>query len=197
MDNEPLDPRLIITEAKALLNAAWNTPSGSRYQQLISWARESLQPLIDVKHPEALWLSCSMPKEGTEHLSGEEFDRQHMKEVRAAAEAGSASAKFFLACELDAEPTIQESAELFKAAAEQGHCYSKWCHGLNLLAGRGIEKDEAQGLRFIEEAANEKFEGAIQFLCNAYTNGTYGYPKDEGVAASWWAKLKDKDVIRY
>ena len=197
MDNEPLDPKLIINEAKALLNAAWNTPSQSRYHQLVSWAQESLQPLIDVNHPEALWLLCSIPKEGTEHLSADEFDRQYMNEVRAAAEAGSSSAKFFLACELDAEPTIQESAELFKEAADQGHSYSKWCHGLNLLSGRGSEKDEALGLRYIEEAANEKFEGAIQFLYNAYTNGTYGYPKDESVAASWWIKLKDKDVIRY
>ena len=108
MDNEPLDPKLIINEAKALLNAAWNTPSQSRYHQLVSWTQESLQPLIDAKHPEALWLLCSIPKEGSERLSDEEFDRQHVKEVRAAAEAGSASAKFCLACELDTEPTIQE-----------------------------------------------------------------------------------------
>lgn len=197
MDNEPIDPKLIITEAKALLNAAWHTPSEPRYNQLLNWARESLQPLVDTNHPEALWLFCSIPKEGMGHLSGEEFDRLHWKEVRAAAEAGSASARFSLACELDAEPTIRESAELFKAAAEQGHSYSKWCHGLNLLGGRGIDKNEALGLRYIEEAANEKFEGAIQFMCNAYSNGTYGYPKDEGVAASWWTRLKDKDVIRY
>jgi TPR repeat protein len=162
---------------------------------LVSWARESLKPLVDAKYPEALWLFCSIPS--GEHRSEEEFDRQHMIQVRAAAEAGSASARFHLACELDAEPTIQESAELFKAAAEQGHSYSKWCHGLNLLSGRGIEKNEALGLRYIEDAANSKFEGAIQFLCNAYTNGTYGYPKDAEVAASWWAKLKDKDVIPF
>ena len=130
-------------------------------------------------------------------MSDEEFDRRHMFEVRAAAKAGSASAKFFLACQLDEEPTIRESTELFKQAAEQGHTYSKWCYGLNLLSGRGAAKNETLGLRYIEEAGNEKFEGAIQFISSAYANGTYGYSKDEGVAASWWAKLKDKDVIHY
>ena len=197
MHEEPIDPQLIIKEAKALLNAAWNTPSPERYAQLLGWVRESLQPLAEEKYPDALWLLCSMPKENSENLDWKEFERRHLLEVRAAAEAGSASAQFHLACELDSEPTVRESSLLFKAAAEQGHTYSKWCYGLNLLSGRGIDKDEALGLRYIEAAGNEKFEGAIQFLSKAYAEGTYGYPKDEGVAAAWWAKLKDKDVIRY
>ena len=68
---------------------------------------------------------------------------------------------------------------------------------MNLLSGRGIKKNESLGLQYIEEAANEKFEGAIQFLSHANASGTYGYPKNEGLAADWWAKLKDKDVIHY
>jgi TPR repeat protein len=197
MDNSPLDPRIDITEAKALLNAAWNTTSDERYNQLIEWARDLLKPHVEANIPEALWLSCSMPQENTEQISDEEFHRKHMIEVRAAAEAGSASAKFFLACQLDHEPTFEESTTLFREAAEQGHTYSKWCYGLNLLSGRGTEKNEELGLRFIQEAGQEKFEGAIQFLSNAYANGTYGFTKDEGVAATWWAKFKDEGVIRY
>lgn len=145
---------------------------------------------------EALWLLCTLPQPG-EEITGDEFDRRHTAQVRAAVDAGSASAKFYLACQLDAAPTIEESTSLFRQAAEQGHTYAKWCHGLNLLSGRGTPKDAALGLRFIEEAGNEKFEGAIQFLSRAHAEGTYGYPKDEGVAASWWAKLKDKDLVRY
>jgi TPR repeat protein len=138
-----------------------------------------------------------MPKDNSEDLDWDEFEKRHLFEVSAAAEAGSASAQFQLACTLDNEPTIRESSLLFKAAAEQGHTYSKWCYGLNLLSGRGIEKNEALGLLYIEAAGKEKFEGAIQFLPRAYAEGTYGYPKDEGVAAAWWAKLKDNDVVRY
>ena len=195
MDDD--DAKLAIAEAKALLDAAFTTPSEDRYEQLVRWARQTLQPHVDAGVPEALWLACSMPKVNAGRISDEEFHERHMTEARSAAQAGSASAQFFLACELDVEPTIEESTALFKSAAEQGHTYSKWCYGLNLLSGRGTPKNEPLGLKYIQEAGNEKFEGAIQFLSRAYGEGTYGFPKDESKAASWWAKLKDKDVIRY
>ncbi len=175
---DAIEPHIIISEAKALLNAAWHTSSEERHAQLILWARETLQPLAIANEPEALWLLCSMPQ-NTEQIDEDEFERRHMLEIRAAAEAGSTSAMFFLACELYQEPTYEESSKLFKTAAEQGHTYSKWCHGLNLLSGCGIEKDVTLGLKFIEAAGNEKFEGAIQFLAHAYAEGTHGYPKDE------------------
>jgi hypothetical protein len=65
------------------------------------------------------------------------------------------------------------------------------------LSGRGISKDEELGLTFIKEAGDEKFEGAIKFIVDAYANGTYGYPKDEEKSAIWWKKLTSKDVIHY
>lgn len=52
---------------------------------------------------------------------------------------------------------------------------------------------EAKAL--IEDAAAQKFEGAITFLSNAYALGLHGYPKDEKLAAHWHRKLGDKDVI--
>ncbi len=104
---------------------------------------------------------------------------------------------FFLGCELDDTTTAEESASFFRKAAELGHSYSKWCHGLNLLSGRGTPRNEELGLQYIREAAEEKFEGAIQFMSQAYASGTYGYPKNEALAASWWSRLKDRAVIRY
>ena len=104
---------------------------------------------------------------------------------------------FFLGCELDHEPTLKESSRYFEQASVLGHTYSKWCYGLNLISGRGTEKDEARGLSLIRQAAEEKFEGAIQFVSHAYAQGTYGFPKNHELAAEWWSKLKDKDVIRY
>lgn len=198
MTETPINPKLIIAEVKALLNAAWNTTSKRRHNQLIKWARTSLESLGDTKEPEALWLLCSIPGgKATEHLSHEEFHQRLMAEAQAAATAGSASAQFFLAGEIYSESTMQESTALYKSAAEQGHAYAKWCYGLNLLSGQGTEKNEALGLKYIEEAAEQKFEGAINFLSQAYASGTYGYTKDEAIAASWWAKRKDKDLIHY
>ena len=192
------EQRIIIDEAKALLNAALLSPSRRRHNLLLRWAKESLQPLAEEGVAEALWLICTMPDQSSEQISHEEFDRRRLEQARVYANAGSASAQFFLACELDhAADTIKESSELFKQAAQQGHTYAKWCYGLNLLSGRGVEKNQSLGLRYIEEAANEKFEGAIQFLSHAYASGTYGYPTNEEIAATWWAKLRDGDVIHY
>jgi hypothetical protein len=197
MEEEPLKAEHAIEEARALLNAAWHTVNEERHYLLIAWARQVLQPFVDAKHPEAIWVWSSFPEDMTERLTEEEFDRRHRLQVETAAAAGHAGAKFWLACELDEEPTRKESAALFQEAAELGYSYAKWCHGLNLLSGSGIDKDKELGIRFIFEAAHEKFEGAIQFLAQAYANGSHGLPKDEQESATWWAKLKDDDLIHY
>ncbi|MGL4667385.1 MAG: tetratricopeptide repeat protein [Saezia sp.] len=189
----------IISEAKALINAAYHTPATNmrRFHLLFRWAKELLQPLADEGVAEAQWLLFSMPTKADKRISDEEFDRRRIEKARVLAQAGSIDAKFFLAVELDHGNTVAEASELFKEAAQQGHTYAKWCYGLNLLCGRGVEKNQALGLQYIEEAAHEKFEGAIQFLSHAYASGTYGYPKDEALAASWWAKLMDENIISY
>ncbi len=122
---------------------------------------------------------------------------RHWGAVRKAAEAGCVSAKFALACEIDEPATREESARLFAEAAVAGHAYAKWCHGLNLLSGTGIEKNEELGLAYIRESAEQKFEGAISFIVDAYAAGTHGYPKDVETSARWRKKLMDKKLIRY
>lgn len=192
---EKIEPDILVTEAKALLNAAWNTTDEARYDQLISWVREIIEPLAATDYPPALWLKCSLPY-GAE-LSGEKVDQLHREELEKAAASGNVDAQFSLACDLDDMPTRERSADLFKKAAEAGHAYAMWCHGLNLLSGRGIKKDEKIGLSFIQHSADLKFEGAVKFIADAYANGTYGYQKDEGKSALWWKKLSDPNLIHY
>ena len=193
----PNEVRRVVEEAQALIAAAWHTANRRRFNRLLDWARQLLQPLADEGVGEAMWVVASLPQRAGEGITNEEFDRRHELNARAAASAGSAAAMFFLGCQLDTEPTITESTNFFRTAAEKGHTYSKWCYGLNLLSGRGIPRNEELGLRFIREAGEEHFEGAIQFMSHAYSSGTYGLPKDEKVAASWLLKLKDKSLIRY
>lgn len=145
----------------------------------------------------AAWCLASLPQDRMAHASEAEFEHSHRKNAKAAAEAGSAEAMFFLGCELDEEPSLAESTAYFRAAAAQGHPYSMWCYGLNLISGRGTQRDQKLGLQFIERAAEAKFEGAIQFVSHAYAQGTYGYEKNEALAAKWWSSLKGPDVIRY
>jgi len=136
---------------------------------------------------------------GDPATTDEEFHKRHLAMVRKAAEAGNISAIFALACELDhdEEATKEEPARLFAQAAEAGHVYAQWCHGLNLLSGCGIEQDAARGLAFIRAAAERHFEGAITFVAEAYATGTHGYPLDLEAAARWRKELMRKDLITY
>lgn len=186
-----------LAEAQALLQAAWRTADRRRHNKLLEWAKKALTPLAEQGNGPAMWMLASIPVVRDRALSDQNFDRLHRQHAEAAARQGSAEAMFFLGCELDQEPTVAESSRFFQEAAASGHTYAKWCHGLNLLSGRGVEKNDTQGLILIRQAAEEKFEGAIQFLSHAYAQGSYGFPKSTELAAGWWAKLKDKDVIPY
>jgi TPR repeat protein len=192
---EEIEPDILVKEAHALLQAAWNTIDDERFEQLVTWAREIIEPLAESGYPSALWLKCSLPYDA--ELSGELVDELHRKQLEMAAEAGNANAQFSLACELDEEPTIERSAALFEKAAESGHAYAMWCHGLNLLGGRGIEKNKEEGLSFINRSAELKFEGAIKFMAEACASGTYGQEKSEEASALWWKKLSDPGLVHY
>lgn len=186
-----------IEEARALLQAAWHTADRRRFNKLLEWARKILAPLAEQNVGPAMWMLLSMPHPKNKDISHEEFERQYRCRAEEAARCGSTSAMYFLGCELDSEPTLKESSLYFEQAAALGHTCSKWCYGLNLLSGRGAEKDESRGIALIRQAAEEKFEGAIQFVSHAYAQGAYGFPKSQELAAEWWSKLKDKDVIHY
>lgn len=58
---ENIEPDILVKEAHALLNAAWNTTDEKSYEQLVSWAREIIEPLAESGYPQALWLKCSLP----------------------------------------------------------------------------------------------------------------------------------------
>jgi hypothetical protein len=192
---EETEPESQMREAEALLEAAWNTPNEKRYDQLISWVREIIEPLAESNYPPAIWLQTCLPYD-TE-LSEEEVDRLHREQLKKAASLGNIEAKFRLAVDLDEEPTIETSAILFKEAAEAGHAYAMWCHGLNLLSGRGVKKNESNGYKFIHQSAELKFEGAIQFVAEAYANGSHGYNKDLEASALWRKKLSSPDLTTY
>lgn len=185
----------LLSEAKAFLSAAYRTSDDKRYEQLVSWARDIIEPLADSNYPPAVWLKASLPYDA--ELSEEVVEKLHRQQLEKASSLGNIEAKFNLAVELDEDPTVETSATLFKEAAEAGHAYSMWCHGLNLISGRGVPKDEALGYEFINKSGELKFEGAIIFLSNAYANGSHGYKKDDAVSAQWHKKLSDPEMISY
>lgn len=185
----------IIDEAKALLKAAYYSSDFDLHEKLRARAFMLLAPLVERKQPEALYLSIRGPC-NPEH-DREKGNDLFLSLLREAAEAGSIEAKFRLACELDEDKTREEASKLFQEAAESGHAYAMWVHGLNLYGGSGLAQNKEMGLKFIQKAAELKFEGAIQFISDAYASGLHGFPKDEVESAKWLKKLNDKDLIKY
>ncbi len=68
---------------------------------------------------------------------------------------------------------------------------------MNLLSGNGLDKDFVLGLQFIRLAAEGKFEGAIDFLADAYAEGSHGFPQDISLANQWRSRLSDPDIIGF
>jgi TPR repeat protein len=186
--------------AEALIDEAFQTEDEQRYDSLMSQAHRLLLPLVATGVPEAMYLHacCTLYLEG---LSEEEQDRRHIALIRQAAHGGDARAQFRMGQmhepEAELEADAAESARWFELSAMQGYPYAQWVHGLNLLTGHGRPCDEALGLEFIRKAAEERFEGAIQFVADAYAAGTHGYPKDEAQAEIWRRRLDEPDVMSY
>ena len=186
-----------IKEARSLVEAALHASDRRRYSKLLEWAKRVLAPLAEENVPEAVWMLASLPAKPDSSVSLDEFDRRYFQQAEEAARLGSAEAMFYLGCELDCEPTVARSSRYFEAASGLGHTYSTWCFGLNLLSGHGTARNVSRGMALVRQAAEERFEGAIQFISRAYEQGSYGLPRDEAAAAAWLSKLKDKDVIHY
>lgn len=192
------DAQHLIAEAHALVDAAGHASDDERYDQLMAWARENTAWLVAAEIPEGFWLECVLAEHKRTCFTDDAFNRRFVAILRKAVETGSIPAKFRLACELDENGTREEAGCLFAEAAEAGHAHAMWCHGLDLLlGGSGFDKDPVRGLALIQKSAELKFEGAIQFVSDAYATGTHGYPRDEAESARWKKKLGDKDVITY
>lgn len=199
---EDIDRKTLISEARIYIQAAGHATEDHRYDALQEWAREILRPLAEDGDAEAAFLLGLAEfqygfGDKTSALSEEEFRDRELRWLRKAAAAGIEDARFRLACTLDEEATVEESARLFRELAESGHAYAQWVHGLNLIGGTGQPADENEGIAFIVRAAEGRFEGAIKWMADAFASGTHGFPKDEAQSAAWSKRLYRADTIRY
>lgn len=190
----------LCARAKALIDQGYQCADEAQLQALMRQAYQLLVPLIATEFPKALYLHacCTLRFEGLEEEAQEE---RYISLIQRAAQAGDARAQFRLGqmyepdSDLEADPAA--SAYWFEMSALQGYAYAQWVHGLNLWTGHGRPRDEALGLDFINRAAEGRFEGAIQFLADAYSAGSQGYPKDEAQAELWRQRLKEPGLLRY
>jgi TPR repeat protein len=198
MSNEQNDE--VCAEAERLINLAYSSTDDSRQGGLIRQAYEMLFPLVENGVPQALYLHACYTLT-LECSNDRTHERRHMELIQMAAHAGHAKAQFALGQLYDNGDELgfdtEKSAYWFRLAAEQGYAYAQWVHGINLLSGSGVPRDEALGLDFIRRSAEGRFEGALQFMADAYAEGSNGFPKDEDLATQWRERLRAPDVISY
>ena len=186
-----------LNKAKAAMKRANNAAYASRG---LRDARKLLKPLVEKNIAEAQYLAGSFAL-ANEFESDAAFEKWQYELFHKAAESGYALAQFALgqayARGRDLGHDAERSAHWFSLSAAQGYPPAQWEHGLNLLGGRGFPKDETLGITFIRKAAENKYEGALQFIADAYEEGKFGFQKDPRLATSWRKKLQDDDVFHY
>ncbi len=186
-----------LNKAKAAMKLAENADCASRG---LRDARRLLKPLVEKNIAEAQYLAASFAL-ANEFESDAAFEKWRYDLLQKAAESGYAPAQFSLGQaygrggDLGYDP--EKSAYWFSLSAEQGYPQGQWEHGLNLLGGSGLPKDEALGIAFIRKAAENKYQGALEFIADAYDAVKFGFQKDPQLATFWREKLKDDDVIHY
>jgi len=187
-------------EAERLIDTAWTSEDPVASGSFLKQAYFLLRPLVEKRMPHALYLHacCTLSHEVKDE---QEFDRRYFGLIKEAAEKGHAKAQFRLGQAYDRGGDLgedpQQSAAWFRKSAEQGYAYAQWVHGLNLLKGEAVPRDDKLGIEYIQKAAAGKFEGALEFIANAYAEGQHGFPRDESRSQTWRAKLKEPGVIGY
>ena len=79
------------------------------------------------------------------------------------------------------------AAELFRAAAQQGHAHAQYSLGVMYSLGRGVEKDYKTALKWFRKAAQQGVAQAQFNLGVFYENG-YGVKPDSDTAAKWYKR---------
>lgn len=186
-----------LAEAKALIDAIWHVSDDKRYATILDWIDDLLAPLVADGDLDATFWWETLRADGTPAESEEDAAARYLKHLSSLADKGHTEAQFRLSQALYDQGEFVTAAKYCGQAAADGHAYANWCFGLDLLAGKGVDRDETLGLSHIRKAAELYFEGALKFMADAYALGQYGFPVDTAEAASWQRKLNDPRVIPF
>ncbi|MBC3808973.1 sel1 repeat family protein [Undibacterium seohonense] len=118
-----------------------------------------------------------------------------MELLRLAAEGGCPEAQYSHGCKLYDEGKISEAIDFYFQSAQEDYAPAQWCYGLDVLHGNGIEKNEIVGLRYIRMAAEQRYQYAVEFMIDSYTNGKYGFKGEEELQR--WQRILPHCEHRY
>ena len=111
------------------------------------------------------------------------------------AKAGDADIAFFLGQEFGVYAkrkkfeNFPKAAKWFKFSADHGYAAGAYEYGLALVQGIGIRADLNLGLQYIESAARDGNELALEFMLNPAHQQSYGFALVESQSESFAAAL--------
>ncbi|MEE9494755.1 MAG: hypothetical protein V3W04_15455 [Gammaproteobacteria bacterium] len=86
------------------------------------------------------------------------------------AAGGISEAQYIYGCILYDKGKQDEAIKYYLISANNGYSKSQWCYGTDLFHGTGgLQKDEAEGLFYIELAAGQLNNYALEFLVDLYS----------------------------
>jgi hypothetical protein len=94
----------------------------------------------------------------------------------------------FCAIALASASAQNQNLAVTRHKAEAGDPIAQFDLARAYIAGEGIAKDSAQGLRWLRKSADQNYFGAEYALGIMYQTGAEGLPKDGHEAAKWYVK---------
>jgi len=141
--------------------------------------------------------SHSVPAQAAVSSQPQAENQAHVElaELRRSAEAGDASAQFWLGYhysngdEVPQDPA--EAAKWFRKAAEQGDAVAQRKLGICYRFGEGVPEDHGEAVKWVRKAAEQGNTMAQFDLGTCYEDGD-GVPKDDAEAVTWYRKAAEQ-----
>ncbi|MDP3817114.1 tetratricopeptide repeat protein [Pseudomonas sp.] len=179
-----------INEIDFLISAMHHCNDETRYKILQEIVTCTLKLPTDDSEGKIHWLKTRLPNFGGEaELDDSQTDSMLRLLLEKSALAGCKEAQYDYGCLLYEEGQFEQALLLYSDSAKKGYAPAQWCYGVDVLNGRGIKQDIRKGLFYIEMAAAQQYQNAVEFLVNYYSQESSGVMRDDFLAGMWKSVL--------
>jgi len=127
--------------------------------------QEKTNKLSNHNHPKAPYFQAVIPK-----LHSDISEAKYNALMEKSSNDGVAEAQYQYASRLYEMGKHNSAVKLYKVAADQGHPESQYCYGIDAYNGVGVEENKEAGLEYIELAAGQLYDWALEWLIQFYKN---------------------------
>lgn len=175
-----------LKEIEFLVNALQYCSDESRYSVIVKLITESIESFSLDDYGKIDWLKTKLPNFGEHYpLEDVDFDKKLKFIIQKSANLGCKEAQYDYGCILYEEKKFEEAVSFYKLSADKGYPPAQWAYGIDRLNGIGIIKNPREGFFYIELAAFQGYEYAIEFLIDSYSEEKNGVVKNNSNVAKW------------